>query len=382
VQEARPGFACGEDDAAGVFQFRMNNVTADGSLDLTKKRRVPKATKRIESFHLNRGDVLFNATNSPELVGKTAFFPGYEEPVVYSNHFLRLRPQVEKIDGRYLARWLQFQFQRRVFEGMCKQWVNQATVGRDSLLALQIPLPPLAEQRRIAAILDAAEALRAKRRAALAKLDTLTQSIFLEMFGDPVTNARRWPTLKLGEVGRAITGNTPSRERAEYYGSEIEWIKSDNINTPFHYLTKATEGLSKEGRLIGRVAPVGSVLVTCIAGSPACIGNAAIADREVAFNQQINALVPAVPGTTEFIYGHFLVGKKLFRAAATNGMKGMVSKSAFEQVTLISPPSDLQRQFGRVFLANEKLAGKARASLNAFDSLFATLQQRAFRGEL
>jgi type I restriction enzyme S subunit len=75
----------------------MNNVTADGSLDFTKLRRVPKTSRNISSYFVEPGDVLFNATNSPELVGKTAFFPGHTEPAVFSNHFLRLRPHPEKL---------------------------------------------------------------------------------------------------------------------------------------------------------------------------------------------------------------------------------------------------------------------------------------------
>jgi len=139
LQEARPGFACGEDPADGVFQFRMNNLTTDGQLDFSKKRRVPKDIRNLGTFFLKPGDVLFNATNSPDLVGKSAYFPGHSEPAVFSNHFLRLRPNKDKLDGQYLARWLTLQFQRRVFKNLCRQWVNQATVGRDLLLSLQVP---------------------------------------------------------------------------------------------------------------------------------------------------------------------------------------------------------------------------------------------------
>ena len=73
------------------------------------------------------------------------------------------------------------------------QRVTQAIMSRE-ILDIRIPLPPLAEQRRIAEVLDRAEALRAKRRAALAQLDSLTQSLFLDLFGDPATNPKGWPT--------------------------------------------------------------------------------------------------------------------------------------------------------------------------------------------
>ena len=86
-----------------------------------------------------------------------------------------------------------------MFTHGCVRWVNQATFRTDDLFRLQIPLPPLAEQKRIAGVLDAADDLRAKRREALAQLDTLLQSTFLDMFGDPVTNPMGWPIARSGE---------------------------------------------------------------------------------------------------------------------------------------------------------------------------------------
>jgi type I restriction enzyme S subunit len=381
LADAKPGFACGEDPSDGVFQFRMNNVTTEGQLDLSKKRRVPRDTRNLELYLVEPGDVLFNATNSPELVGKSAFFVGHDEPAVFSNHFLRLRPKVEKLEGRFLARWLTFQFQRRIFQGMCRQWVNQATVGRESFLALRIPLPPLEEQRRIADMLDRAEVLRTKRRASLAQLGILTHALFLDLFGDPATNPKGWPVMPIGEIGTVITGNTPSRERPENFGNAIEWIKSDNINTPHYYLTKADEGLSESGKAVARIAPPQSILVTCIAGSPDCIGNAAMTDREVAFNQQINALVPH-QGDPHFLYAQILVGKRLIQEASTAAMKGMVNKSRFERILLPFPPLALQHEFANRVVAIEKLRNVYHASLANLDSLFATLQYRAFQGEL
>ncbi len=381
LEDATPGFACGEDTDGGVFQFRMNNITPEGQLDLSKRRRVPRDYRSIDRYAVQCGDVLFNATNSPDLVGKSAFFPGLDEPAVFSNHFLRLRPRDDRLDGRYLTRWLNLQFLHARFKGMCRQWVNQATVGREALMSLRVPLPTLPEQQRIAAILDKADALRAKRRAVLAKLDTLAQSIFLDMFGDPATNPKGWPRRLIAEVATVITGNTPSRQRSEYYGDEIEWIKSDNINTPQYYLTPALERLSATGQRVARVVPAGSILVTCIAGSQACVGNSAMTDRTVAFNQQINAVVPK-EGDAHFIYGQLRIGKRLVQQASTAAMKGMVSKSRFEQVGLVWPPSTMQERYSELVMAIERHAVAQRESLASIERLFASLQHRAFRGEL
>ena len=249
------------------------------------------------------------------------------------------------------------------------------------LAEFSIPLPPIAEQKRIAAILDKAEELRSLRRKALAELDAIVQSIFLEMFGDPVRNPKGWECKSIKQIGRAVTGNTPSRSQPELYGDAIEWIKSDNINTPHSYLTKASEGLSQLGKEISRIVPKCSILVTCIAGSPDCIGNAAIADREVAFNQQINALVPEL-GDFRFLYAQILVNKCLVQEASTSSMKGMVNKSRFEEIQLIFPKIELQENFGKAFDKIESLKATQRESLDQLDALFSSLQHRAFQGEL
>jgi type I restriction enzyme S subunit len=245
-----------------------------------------------------------------------------------------------------------------------------------------IPLPPLPEQKRIAAILDKADAIRRKRQQAVKLTEELLRSVFLDMFGDPVTNPKGWPQAPIKEFGTVLTGNTPSREKPEYYGEKIEWIKSDNINTPYHYLTEARERLSDVGEKVGRIVPAGSILVTCIAGSPDCIGNVALSNRTVAFNQQINAISPFETVDSFYLYSQILVAKKLIQGESTESMKGMVSKGKFENILLIKPPIELQKQFGCVFMKLEALSNKNDKAFSNSDSLFTFLLQQAFRGEL
>jgi type I restriction enzyme S subunit len=291
-----------------------------------------------------------------------------------------MRPDQKLVVPSYFAHFFRTPVYRKTISALAAG-ANINNLKNEHLDDLLIPLPPLPEQRRIAAILDQADALRAKRREALAQLDSLTQSIFIEMFGDPVRNTMCWEQKPIVSLGKVVTGNTPPRENAENYGNFIEWIKSDNINTPHYYLTESTERLSQVGERISRTAPPGAILVTCIAGSPDCIGNAAMTNRRVAFNQQINAFIPEI-GDPHFYYQQIIVGKKLIQMASTNGMKGMVSKGRFEQINLIAPPVDLQRKFAGVVSTIENQNNLCLASLSEFDALFASLQHRAFRGEL
>jgi hypothetical protein len=249
-------------------------------------------------------------------------------------------------------------------------------------LNLRVARPPgIEEQQRIAAILDRAASLRDERRAAFEYLDALDRAVFLDMFGDPVRNDRKWKTRPISECGAVVTGNTPPRARSEYYGDSIEWIKSDNLNVPEYYATKADEFLSEQGREVARIAPPQAILVTCIAGSPDCIGNSAMTDREVAFNQQINAFI-SEEGDPHFFYGQIRFGKRLIQLASTRSMKGMVSKSRFEQIKLIFPPTSAQEEYGRRALQIEGMRSKCRRSTAQLVELAKSLEQKAFRGEL
>jgi type I restriction enzyme S subunit len=235
VLDAQSGFASGESAPDGILQIRMNNVTTDGAWDWSKERRVPASFQQRSKYALAPGDVLVNVTNSPSLVGKTATFSGNTEPVVFSNHFLRLRLDRERAEPEYVRRWLNVQWQRHIFEGLCTQWVNQASVRREDLLALPVPLPPLPEQRRIAAILDKADGVRRKRRETLDLADQFLRSAFLDMFGDPVTNPKGWPVRKLLEA--FVTDRSPTKcgpfgsalRKEEYAETGIPVLTMDNI---------------------------------------------------------------------------------------------------------------------------------------------------------
>lgn len=254
-------------------------------------------------------------------------------------------------------------------------------LNKSQFSKLEIPLPPIEAQRRIVAVLDKADELRAKRRGALVKLDALVEATFVEMFGDPASTPAPISMTKLSEVGEIITGNTPSRSHPEYFGRAIEWIKSDNIQPPNPYLTHAKEGLSSEGMRVGRVVPSGSILVTCIAGSPSSIGSAAIADRPVAFNQQINALVPH-RGEAPYFHALLVAGKKIVQAASTASMKGMISKSRFGSIELPIAPVDLQKQFVQRVSLIHRQRNFMEESARQLNDLFLSSQLRAFQGEL
>ena len=145
-----------------------------------------------------------------------------------STEFHVVRPRSDRVDARYLVHFLRQERIRKQGESRMTGSAGQRRVPEHFLAGLTIPLPPLPEQRRIAEILDKADALRAKRRAALAQLDTLTQSIFLDMFGDPATNPKGWPVDALRNIADTTSGGTPKRDVDAYFGGPIPWVKSES----------------------------------------------------------------------------------------------------------------------------------------------------------
>ena len=245
------------------------------------------------------------------------------------------------------------------------------------LKEIEIPLPPLEEQRKIAAVLDKVSDLIAKRRTQLDKLDEMVKSRFIEMFGDPVGNPMGWEKIALGKRCDIVTGNTPSRADPENYGNFIEWIKSDNINTPAVLLTEAQEYLSETGFHKCKFVEAGSLLMTCIAGSINCIGNVAVTDRRVAFNQQINAIVPKQDDVL-YLYWLMLLSKPAIHSTINMALKGILSKGQLSEMVFPFPPLELQNQFSVFVKETEKTKTAISHSLQKLETLKKALMQEYF----
>jgi hypothetical protein len=236
---------------------------------------------------------------------------------------------------------------------------------------IEIPLPLLPEQRRIAAILDKADALRAKRREAIAKLDQLLQSVFLDMFGEPLTNARGWREKQLTEVARVQTGGTPPSSEDGMFGGDIPFVTPGDLGGEVKVWRRT---LTQEGARRVRTAAAGSTLVCCIG----TIGKMGIVWRESAFNQQINAVTWNEDVLPLFGYHAllFLSEEIAHRGASTT--VPILKKSEFERFAIIVPPREKQRQFAEVA---ERIAKHSAASVRAQGAstqFFSSLQQRLF----
>lgn len=374
----RNGLSIKQDSSLSGVPITRIETISDRTVNLEKCGYADlKPTDNLD-YKLEKGDILISHINSPKHLGKSAQFNG-EEYLIHGMNLLCLRPS-DKVDARYLYLAINSSHFLNQLPNISNKSVNQASFKVSDFKSLNVHLPPLPEQQRIADILDKAEAINQKREQALALCDEFLRATFLNMFGDPVSNPKGWEVKKLSKFGEVITGSTPSRGRPEYYGNHIEWIKSDNINTPNNYITRAKEFLSVEGESVGRSVPENSILMTCIAGSLDCIGNIALADRKVSFNQQINGIVPNNDVDVYFLYSLLLYSKKYIQNHSTNSMKGMISKGKLSEIKFYLPEMAIQKEFSDIFLKIESLRNKIQHAQKL--PLFDALSQQAFKGEL
>lgn len=266
---------------------------------------------------------------------------------------------------------------------------NLPRLSPSALAAFKIPLPPLAEQRRIAEVLDRAEALRAKRRAALAQLDTLTQSLFLDLFGDPVTNSKAWKRvemtdavigkygIKAGPFGSSLKKEDYAESGYRIYGQEQVIAGRFDIGDYYigerKYQQLKSCAVTEGDLLVSLVGSFGKVLVVPAGIEPGIINPRLL---KITPNQ---ALV--TPGFLASLLQHPTVQAE-FQRVAHGGTMGILNAGLLKQLKVILPPIPLQREFARRVTAVEALKTAQRASLAELDALFATLQHRAFKGEL
>ncbi len=301
--------------------------------------------------------------------------------------WLVLSPRRDNVDPDFFYHFLgskaaYAEFERRAAGATVKN-LNIGLVN-----SVKVPLPPLSEQRRIAMILDNADELRAKRRTALVRLDELTQSIFLDMFGDPAVNPRHWHCKRLGDLARKFSdGPFGSNLKSEHYVEHgVRVIRLQNIGVG-EFIDTDTAYISEQhfASLKKHECVPGDVLVGTL-GDPnlrACIQPDSL---PVALNKAdcVQVRVDEKMATSAFVCA--LLNQPSVERMAQGLMHGQtrvrISMGRLRDLQVPVPPIGLQREFSRRVSAVEQVKARSKESFREFDALFASLQHRAFRGEL
>lgn len=338
---------------------------------------------------LEAGDIVFARTGAT--TGKSFLISTCPKDAVFASYLIRVRMK-DGVDPRYVSTFFQSEdYWAQITKGA--RGAAQPGVNATTLKALEIPIPPLPEQRRIAAILDQADALRAKRREALVQLDSLTQSIFIEMFGDPVHGDGRFPISTIEDIAASekysiVDGPFGSSMKPDdYRESGIPVVRIANITKQGEFFKKnllfidkflfeklKRSSIKPRDVLVSRVGTLGN---TCV--FPDGIGDALLSTTGVCKIQpNASRILP------EFLHQAILqptFQEQIQRSASTSVQK-YFNLSALKGWQIVEPPLAEQRKFVVKLTAVGELRSAQLAALAELDTLFASLQHRAFRGEL
>ena len=336
---------------------------------------------------LSRGDILFSHINSVEHIGKCAVYQGTPAKLVHGMNLLCLRSDTAKLlpdFGIHLIRGKEF---RARLSNFINKAVNQASVSISNLKTIPVMVPPLTEQRRIAEILGQAEALRTKRRAALAQLKSLTNSIFFDFFGDPIVNEKDWPRVRLGDQTSKIgSGSTPTGGEKAYKSEGISFIRSLNVrDSEFDFRDLAFIDDTQAAKLSGVVVQIDDVLLNITGASVARVCRAPSSVLPARVNQHV-AIIRPKEGLNPVFLEQFLlvpqIKRHLLRIGESGATREAITKGQIELFEIICPPLAVQHEFARRIYVVERLKTVQRTSLAEMDALFASLQHRAFHGQL
>ena len=266
------------------------------------------------------------------------------------------------------------------------QGAAQTVISKEMIFNLEIPVPPLAEQERIVAILNDAFAgittATAHAERNLQSARELFQSVLQSTFEQ---KGEDWVEMTLGEIGKTQTGSTPKTSDQSNYGDFISFVKPGDFN-PDGTLDYDKAGLSESGATGARKVPAGSVLMVCIG---ATIGKCGYCDQDVTTNQQVNALTPSDESSNRFIYYQMLTEafqRKVIHASGQATLP-IINKSKWSALSIWLPPTIAEQKkvtakFDALSEGTQRLAAIYERKLEALAELKQSLLQRAFAGEL
>jgi type I restriction enzyme S subunit len=370
----------------GLPILRMNNITREGRLHLEDMKWIELSPGEMEKYTVRRGDLLFNRTNSPELVGKTAVWD-QDGPHAFAGYLIRVRFDPRKAIPEYVSAFLNSPWGKQLLFTRAKPSVNMSNISATDLLRLPLPLPPLEDQRRIAGIFDKANGIRWKRRTLVQLLSRLARALFLDAFGDVVLNERGWRAVAVEDVGQVQLG----RQRAPKYQTgqhtrpylRVANVFEDRIDTGDVLSMDFDAGDFERYRL-----ETGDILLnegqsTELVGRPAIwqdeIENCCFQNTLVRFRADRSKAEP------EFALGVFLEylrGGAFARVSSKTSNVAHLGAARFAAMPFPLPPLDAQRKYSRQRLKLREVERKALARQGEEEELFNSLVERAFRGDL
>ena len=363
--------------------LRAGNITDEG---LTYEDLVYVPSSKISPKQMvKKNDIVIAASSgSIEVVGKAA--RAREDFDGSFGAFCKVLRPSKEVNPAYFSHFFQTpEYRRRV--SFLAAGANINNLRNGDLDNLEIPLPPLAEQKRIAGILDTADALRAKRRKSLAELDTLLKSTFLGMFRDPVTNPMGWEEKTIEEIVSDTKLGLVRSSKEFGWDFTIPYVRMDALTIDGKFLHEKVQFTDASDKERDSFALQPDDFLFNTRNSKELVGKVCVytGPQGWLFNNNLMRIRFKGGIKSSVIAAQFQfqrVQRALEqRKSGTTSVFAVYWKS-LKTLPVLVPPLDLQHRFAAIVESTEQQKGRQRAHLAELDTLFASLQQRAFNGEL
>jgi len=363
----------GNQDDDEVWNLNLDQIEPDSGRIL-EKIRVPPNKLGPSTYPFTAGTVLYSKLRP--YLNKVVVA---DEDGVATTELVPLRCNPEKVLPSYLAYFLRssefLNFANTVVAG-----AKMPRMVMSEFWRYPVPTPPLSEQRRIAAILDKADALLTKRREALAQLDRLAQSIFVEMFGDPVINSRELPLHKLGTVGKLDRGVSKHRPRnaPELLGGSYPLVQTGDVANSGGYITRYSTTYSELGLSQSKLWPSGTLCITIAAN----IAKTGVLCFDACFPDSIVGFTADNEATVEYVRVWLSFLQKTLEDAAPESAQKNINLAILRDLQIPLPHLKQQLVFLEKLRQINILRGSHEKQFAESGNFMTSLQHRAFRGEI
>ena len=303
------------------------------------------------------GDILMSHINSSRYLGRAVLYQKQNnENIIHGVNLLRLKADRSIVYPNYAAKFFASRYFKKQVVSITKKAVNQASFSIAALKELEIQLPDLDTQKRIAQNFEKISNCIFTLEEYLNKLDDLVKSRFVEMFGYIGEGTFIYPPKRIEDLClEIIGGGTPSMKHPEYYGGSIPFIKSGDVKS--QVVTNGNLSITKEGlkRSSAKLAPMHSILVVTRSGILKHTLPIAIAGCSVAINQDLKALVLNESVIPEYIQWSLLVSEQLILSKVRATTADNIETSLLKNFMVPVPPLQLQHEFADFAAQVDKL---------------------------
>lgn len=339
--------------------------------------------EKLNCTALKTGDILI--ARMPDPLGRSCLFPGLKNKAATVVDVAILRVDDELADNRFVMYMINNTKFRNTINNL-STGTTRKRISRKNLSTLEIPLPPLLIQKKIAEALDTADEIRRKRQQTIDKLDELVQSVFLDMFGDPVNNEKGWEDDKLGLIcnvrsSKRIFKNELVKEGIPFYrGQEIkELADGNNINNNLFISNKRYDEILAEDN----IPKIGDLLLPSITPD----GEIWVVDTKSPFYFKDGRVLWIENDNSKlesYYLKYFL--KSLFKSNYQKIASGTTFKELkifiLQDIDVLIPPTNLQVKFRNILKSLKTNRIKYNKISDEENILAKALMQKAFRGEL